>query len=338
MADTDMPFSFVNPDRYGRTTSSSTSRWARSAPTWATTSFSRYPRLPAELRLEIMRIAIENAVDYHKRWRRDQGSPVVIQCRRGTLRVQSQHREPPSLPQLACVSEEWQLVIEKQLFQTLRLIVLPGCRSHESSDLDAFSAIVTGPRRGYLARLRLDSYREHSAYPRTGSGNPKFYRTGGSYRCIVTLFQILGAWAQEHVRELSLMVKLNIELQDFALHHLREEIREIPSIPFIKGLEINMDSNAFSKLPLALPKLLRKLPQLKSADFDLRPWCFSNQDKKDRKIQSEHLHSICIQCRVSLQELSLNGRLLQLELTDVFSSATPEIVVLSFSIPFMYRK
>lgn len=290
MADIGIPFSFVNRNRYGRNPSSSTSRWARSAPTWATTSFSKYLRLPAELRLDIMRITIENAVDYHKRWRRDQLSPVVIQCRRGALRVQSQHREPPSLPQLACVSREWQAVIEKQLFEVLRLIVLPGCRSHESSDLDAFSAIVTGPRRGYLARLRLDSYREHSAYPRNNSGDPEFYRTGGSYRCIVTLFQILGAWVQEHFRELSL--KLNIELQDFALHHFEEEISNIPSIPFIYRLEINMDSNAFSKLPLALPGLLRKLPQLRSVDFDLSPWCVSSEDEKDGKIQGEYLHSM----------------------------------------------
>lgn len=292
MADIIMPFSFVNPDRYGRNPSSSTSRWARSAPTWATTSFSRYPRLPAELRLEIMRIAIENAVVNRKRWRREQGSPVVIQCRRGALRVQSQHREPPSLSRLACVSKEWQVMIEKQLFENLHLIMLPDCRSDDGSDLDAFSAIVTGPRRGYLARLRLDSYREHSAYPRTYSGNPEFYRTGGSYGCIVTLFQILGAWAQEPVEELSLMVELNIELQDFALHHLQEEISDILNISFISRLEINMDSNAFSKFPLALPGLLRKLPQLKVADLHLSPWCFSYENEKDRRIQGEHIHSM----------------------------------------------
>lgn len=292
MADIGIPFSFVNPERYGRNPSSSTPRRPRSAPTWATTSFSKYSRLPAELRLEIMRIIIENSVDYRKRWRNDQLSPVVIQCRRGALRVQSQHREPPSRPQLACVSKEWQAVIEKQLFQIIRLIVLPGCRSHESSDLDAFRAIVTGPRRGYLARLRLDSYREHSAYPRPGSGDPEFYRTGGSYQCIVTLFQILGAWAREHVRELMLRVKLNIELQDFALGHLLQEFIRIPSIPFIIGLEINMDPNGFSKLPLALHELVRRLPQLRSVDFDPSPWCFSNEDRKDQAIQSKHLHSI----------------------------------------------
>lgn len=338
MADIGIPFSFVNPNRYGRNPSSSTSRRARSAPTWATTSFSRYLRLPAELRLEIMRITIENAVNYRKRWRRDQLSPVVIQCRRGALRVQSQHRDPPNRPQLARVSKEWQAVIEKQLFETLRLIVLPGCRSHESSDLDAFQAIVTGPRRGYLARLRLDSYREHSAYPRPGSGDPEFYRTGGSYGCIVTLFQILGAWAQEHVRELLLRVKLNIELQDFALGHLVKEFRKIPRIPFIIGLEINMDSNGFSKLPLALPDLLRKLPQLRSVDFDLSPWCSSNEDRKEHGIQSEHLHSVCIQFRVSSQELSLNGRSLQLVLVDSFSSVQQNIMGVALSIPFMYRK
>lgn len=338
MADIGIPVSFVNPNRYGRNPSSSTSRWARLAPTWATTSFSKYLRLPVELRLDIMRITIDNAVDYHKRWRRDQLSPVVIQCRRGALRVQSQHREPPSLPQLACVSKEWQAVIEKQLFEVLRLIVLPGCRSHESSDLDVFSAIVTGPRREYLARLRLDSYREHSAYPRPGSGDPEFYRTGGSYGCIVTLFQVLGSWAQEHVRNLLLRVKLNIELQDFALGHLVKEFREIPSIPFIIGLEINMDPNDFSKLPLALPDLLLKLRQLRSVDFDLSPWCSLNEDRKDHGIQSEHLHSICIQCRVPLQDLSLNGRSLQLVLIKSFSSVTKNIMSVALSMPFMYRK
>lgn len=338
MADIGIPFSFVNPYRYGRNPSSSTSRWARSAPTWATTSFSNYLRLPAELRLEIMRITIENAADYHRRWRRDQLSPVVIQCRRGALRMQPQHREPPNRPQLACVSKEWQAMIEKHIFQIIRLIVLPGCRSHESSDLDAFRAIVTGPRRGYLARLRLDSYREHSAYPRPGSGDPEFYRTGGSYGCIVTLFQILGAWAQEHVRELSLRIKLNIELQDFALGHLIKEFRRIPSIPFILGLEINKDPNGFSKLPLALPDLLRKLPQLRSVDFELSPWCSLNEDRKDHGIQSEHLHSICIEFRVSLRELSLNGRSLKLVLVNSFSSVQQNIMGVALSIPFMCRK
>lgn len=287
MADIRTPFYFVNPERY-----SSSSQRARSKARRPATLFSRFSRLPYEIRQEIILFAISYASKYREEWLRGQCSPVVLQSRRGVLRVQSQHREPPSLPQLACVSLDWQEQIEKQLFMSLRLRILPNSRSDEDSDLAAFAVIVTESRRQYLINIRLDSYREYPTYPRSGSGEAQVYRTGGSYECIVRFFQILGAWPRGHVRDDSLTVELDIELQDFSLHHLSKAIGNLPSIPVVRTLEINMNSKENSKFSLALVCLLRKLPQLEFADFQLSPWCFSNENDKDREIQGEHMRSM----------------------------------------------
>lgn len=292
MANIGSPFSFVNPERYGVHPLSSSTQRAQSKLPRTATAFPRFLRLPSGLRQRIIRFAIENAFEYWEDWHEGQDSPVMLQSRRGVLRRQLQYKEPPSLPQLACVSTEWQEEIEKKLFKTLHLRALPDSRSDDGSDLVAFSTIVTGPRRQYLVDLKLDSYREYPTYRWTGSENAEFYRTRGSYECIMRLFQILGSWDYEHVRDDLLKVILDIELQDFPLFHLLEQIRNLPNIPVIGVLEINMESDEFSKLPLALPCLLSKLPLLELAQLHLSPWCFSNENNRDREIRGEHLHSI----------------------------------------------
>lgn len=294
MADIGTPFSFANPARHDNPPfpSSFSLRTHASLPR-PKAYFSRFLRLPAELRSEIIRLCIQATRERRKKWIATQGSPLVLQSRRGVLRVQLQNKQPPSLAQLACVSLEWQKEIERQLFKTLRLRVVPDSRPGEYSDLVVFSAIVTGPRRRYLAGIRLDSYREYPTYRRRGSKAAMFYRTGGSYECIVRLFQTLATWAQREVPDDLLVVKLDIELQDFPLHHLREEIIQLPTIACIGALHINMEHiGAFSKLPLALLCLLRKLPHLRSAKLYLSPWCFLRENDRDNQIQGEHLCSL----------------------------------------------
>lgn len=233
MADIGTPFSFTNPERYGN----ANSKLRRPA-----TYFSPFSRLPYELRRLVIDFGIQTTLEYREEWLRGQCSPIVLQSRRGVLRVQTQHKEPLSLPQLACISKEWQEVIEKQLFKALRLKALPDCRSGKGSDLNAFSAIVIGPRCEYLRQLRLDSYREFPTYQRPGSGNAASYRTGGNYECIMTLFQILGSWTHGNVGDVSLALQLDIELHDFTLHYLKEAITNLPSIPVVRRLVINMKS------------------------------------------------------------------------------------------------
>jgi hypothetical protein len=89
------------------------------------------------------------------------------------------------------------------------------------------------------------------------------------------------------------VVTLDIELQDFPLRQLREEIKQLPTIPCIDALHINMKHNgAFSKFPPALLCLLRKLPRLRSTKLYLNPWCFSRENERDNKINGKHLFSL----------------------------------------------
>jgi len=232
MTEIGTPFGFVNPARHDNPPFSSTfSLRTRVSRRRTTTSFSQFLQLPAELRLEITRLCIQDTRQRRIKWFATQGSPLVLQSRRGVLRVQLQSKQPPSLAPLACVSMEWQDEIEKQLFRFLHLHVVPDSGPGELSDLVDFSAIVTGPRRRHLAAVRLDSYREYPTHRRRGSKAAMFYRTGGSYECVLRLFQTLATWAPKEVAHDLLEVTLDIELQDFPLQQLREEIKQLPMIP-----------------------------------------------------------------------------------------------------------
>lgn len=231
-------------------------------------------------------------MDHREKWLRGQHSPVVLQSRRGVLRVQPQHRQPPSLPELAGVSIQWQEEIEKQLFETLHLKVLPDWRSAKASDLVEFAAIVTGPRRRYLIELHLESYDKILIDRGDVFRNGKFYRISSDSKCIMELFQILGTWAPEQTADDLLTVKLSIKLEDFALDHLKTQIMKLPMIPVIGSLYVNMDPDDFSKLPFALLCLLCKLPQLRCTVLKLSPWCSSNENGMNNETQGEHLQSM----------------------------------------------
>lgn len=282
MAEIGTPFGFVNPERDGEPSfSSSYPLRAHASRRRTTTFFTRFQRLPAELRSAIIKLSIQDTRERRKIWFDKQGDPLVVQSRRGILHAQLQDKQPPSLAQLACVSTEWQVEVEKHLFKTLDLWVVPDSGPNEYADLVAFSAIVTGPRRRYLKVLRLDSYREYSTYQQSFSKDVEIYRTGGSYGCIVRLLRTLSTWVPEEVADDLLVVDLDIELQDFPLQHLREEIEQLPKITSIGTLSVTVETEVFSKLPLALPCLLRKLPRLRSTHLCLRPWFFLHDNDRD---------------------------------------------------------
>lgn len=248
----------------------------------ATTSFSPFLQLPFELRAQITRISIRNAAGDLYEWSGTGGDPVVLQSRRGILRVQTQQKQPPSLAQLACVSKEWQDEIEKRLFETLSLTIRPSCKPGECSDIVKFASIVTGPRRRYLSGLQLDFCREYQTYQTSDSD---FYRTGGGYRCFIRLLRILGTWGREQVADRLLMVELQIELYDSPLLPLMKKIRSLPTIPIIGELVITTDLGKFRNMPLALLYLFRKLPELRSADLYLSRWCSSRETDKNYKLE-----------------------------------------------------
>lgn len=291
MADIGVPFCFVKPARDGSHSLSIPSCLVtRSAPIPSTTSFSHYLRIPFELRREIMNITIDDAMSALEEWRGKQGTPSVVQSRRGVLRMQTQHKRPPRPSQFACISMEWQEEVERKLFKELLLKAPHDYRSDEEPDLAAFSTIVTGPRCRYLRRVKLDLHRDDSALMnrRLVDSTDSLQRADGGYKPILRLLHILGAWTAKVL----LTIKLNIALEEFSSIRLQEELIYLPVVPVIGCLHINMAPDEFSKLPRALPQLLRKVPRLQTAVLHLSSWCCSTENEKNSRIQCRHFHII----------------------------------------------
>lgn len=278
------PFGFFNPARHGKPLfSRSSSKRTHASLRRTTKSFSQFLQLPFELRTQITRLSIENALDHWCEWRTTQYFPVVLQSRRGVLRVQPQHKQPPSRAQLACVNKEWQYEVEKHLFNTLDLTVLPDSGPDECPDLVAFSAIVTGPRRRYLSGLQLDLSGWYEPHPLTDPQESAFRHTG----IIMRLLRILGTWTREQVADHLLWMELRIKLQDSP--SLMEELKDLPMIPVIGELEIAVDLRGkFSQLPSALLCLVRKLPELRCVDFCLSHWSSLHETDGNYKLEGKH--------------------------------------------------
>lgn len=291
MADIGVPFCFVKPARDGSYSLSIPSYLVtRSRRTPTATSFSYYLRLPFELRREIMKITIDDARSVLEEWRGKQGGPLVVQSRRGVFRLHTQHEGPPGLSQFACISREWKEEVEEKLFKKLCLRAPHDYISDEATDLAIFSTIVTGPRRRYLRRVKLELHRDNSAlmnrqFARRNDGPPC---ADDGYKSIIRLLHILGAWTPDAL----LTVKLNIALQEFSFIRFQEDLIYLPVVPVIGKLHINMAPDEFSKLPLALPQLLRKVPRLKIAVLHLSSWCCSTESEKNSRIQCRHMHII----------------------------------------------
>lgn len=282
------PFGFFKPARHGKPSfSRSSSKRTRASLRRATKSFSPFLQLPFELRIQIIRFSIEVVFENWCEWRNTQDFPVALQSRRGVLRLQPRHKQPPSLAQLACVNKEWQYEVEKRLFKTLDLIVLPDSEPDECSDLVSFSAIVTGPRRRYLSGLEFGFSRWYEPNRLTDSENSDLRHIGS----IMRLLRILGTWSREQVTDHLLWVELRIKLQDSPSYPLMEEIQKLPTIPVIGQLDIAVElSGKLSKLPLALHCLLHKLPELTSVDFYLSHWCSLHETDRDYNLGGKHYH------------------------------------------------
>lgn len=270
------PFGFFNPARHGKPPFSKfSSKRTRASLRRTITSFPIFLQLPFELRTEIIMHSMEDITETWCEWLKTRHGPVVLQSRRGVLRVQPQRKKPPSPAQLACVSKEWQDQIEPVLFNRLGLIVLPDSGPDDCSDLVKFAATVTGPRRRYLSKLQIKLLREHSDSRHTG--------------IVMRLLQILGTWSREQVADHFLQVELRIKLQDSPSHPLMEEIKKLPTISVIGDLDFAVDLRGeFRKLPLALHCLIRKLPGLENVDFYLSPWCSLDETERNYKIEGKH--------------------------------------------------
>lgn len=289
MADIGVPFCFVKPARDASHSVSTPSCLVIRSTLAPDPFFPYFMKLPIELRTEIIRIAVDDALPALNQWCRTQStpetieigpettqsSPVMLQSRRGILFMQVQHKQPPSLPQLACVSTEWQEEIEKRFFENLTL-------ADGDSDIVAFSDIVTGPRRRHLYEVTLGVYGEDSE----AVEDPYPYFTAYGLKTVTRLFQILSTWDADY----PLTVRLNIEPQEFSLLEFRAYLINVPVVPVIGSLHINMDPHVSSKPPLALLQLLRKLPHLMAATLHLSPWCYSNEAEKDLYVLCQTLH------------------------------------------------
>lgn len=284
MADIGVPFCFVKTARDASHSVSTPSSLVTRSTLAPDPFFPYFMKLPIELRTEIIRIAVDDAPGALNTWCRTQSipetiqsSPVMLQSRRGILFMQDQHKQPPSLPQLACVSTEWQEEVEKRFFEDLTL-------ADGDPDIVAFLDIVTGPRRRHLREVTLGIYGEDSESVKY----PYPYFTGHGLGTVTRLFQILRTWDIDY----PLTLRLNIEPLLFSLLELQAYLINLPVVPVIGSLHINMDPHASSELPLALLQLLRKLPQLTAATLHFSPWPCSNATEQDLRIQREHIHAI----------------------------------------------
>lgn len=270
------PFCVVNPARYeNHSLSSPLSHSTRSEVPLITASTLQELHLTSESRHDITTTSIYDAKSALNECRREQGNPVVLQSRRGIFRVQTQNKRPSTSSQVVRVSSQEKKKLDRQSFESITL-------NDEDPDLTTLSAIVTEPRRRDLRKVTLSVYGEDSESVK------KPYLTGYGLETVSRLFQILSAWDADY----PLTVRLNIEPQKFSLLEFQADLINLPVVPVIGSLHINMDPHDSSELPLALLQLLRKLPQLTAATLRLSPWRCSNATEQDLRIQCEHIHAI----------------------------------------------
>lgn len=264
------------PSRHGNDPLSSPSPPALSKLPQTSLSFPLYSQFPFELRQEVIRIAVDDAVD-----------DVQSIWTDSTRRPRQPRQHPPRRPsQLARVSKEWQEQAEKQTFRSLSL-------TDEHSELAAFSTIVTGPRRRYVREIELEvcgewsvSVEERALRAINGAGDALW-----GFEAITRLLQELISWETNKL----LTLKLDIHLQEFSLSKLEADLADLPVMPFIETLHIDMMiPKRSNQLPLALLQVLGKVPQLTAVNLRLSPWeCLNVVDKNTRN-QGEHIYIISV--------------------------------------------
>ncbi|KAG6355615.1 hypothetical protein INS49_003577 [Diaporthe citri] len=125
---------------------------------------------------------------------------------------------------------EWREEIEKRFFKNLNL-------TDEDHDIVTLSKIVTGPRRRYLRQVELNVYGEDSFSVVDGT-----QCTGSGYKSVAKFPETLSTWTPDVL----LTVKLNIGPQGFRRSIWKTGLPDLPVVPVIGALHVNMDPNSSS--------------------------------------------------------------------------------------------
>lgn len=193
--------------------------------------FPKYPDLPQDLRLQI----IEHAI-----------------------KASNRREEPWSLTQLACIHSDWNRIIERILFRSIRL---------NNQELTLFASIC-GKRHGLLRRIRFAVL--------TGSQNPE----RAFLHSLLQLFRIMKGWNGADTKPDDL-IKLSISVvipepwtSDGPIVPSHSSFSYglgiLPEVSVIGGMRLLRGSTpAFALDPSYMNSLYAKLPNLHSAELDL---------------------------------------------------------------------
>lgn len=193
-------------------------------------SFTRYPDLPAELRVEVRKFAL-------KAWCTDTNDHIAA---------------------LACVNKEWQFDIERFLFRNLILQSYPQHSSDEESDLRCFDDIVRGVRRSFVKSIRLIIDPDGKEY----FSDSHWYAV--SCHSIHYLLRILEQWGMAGTGKNVIDVSLYWGMIDEGGMWPAFELAHWPIIPIVGSLEVSGPPGGYT-VPLAPSSLFgicRKLPSL----------------------------------------------------------------------------
>ncbi|KUI63511.1 hypothetical protein VM1G_10210 [Cytospora mali] len=218
-------------------------------------SFRRYADLPAELRSEIRKFAVDE--------RRDISQEQYF----GTeLRVRG--RELP-IALLACVNKEWQFDVERCLFRRLELHHCPKCSllALEISDLRYLDILVTGARRSFVRYIELRV--ERHAICASPMENFSDHRGTVAHHAIDWLFRILKKWQMPKNRQALLGINLIFENSFWDIAWPPFEHTELSVVPLVGWLRV---SSVDFSIPLLLSSLIgigNKLPNLKGLQISV---------------------------------------------------------------------
>lgn len=203
---------------------------ASQVPPSSEVGFPKYPDLPQDLRLQI----IEHAI-----------------------KASNRRDEPWSLTQLACIHSDWNRIIERILFRSIRL---------NNKEFAQF-ADICGKRHGLLRRIQFTVL--------TGSLSPERVFVNS----LVQLFRIMQGWDGADTKPDDL-IKLGISVvipepwTSFgpimpSPSSFSYGLGSLPEVSVISGMRIQSSTRFFALDPSYMNSLYAKLPNLHSAELDL---------------------------------------------------------------------
>lgn len=190
-------------------------------------SFHEYPRLPKELRLQI----IEEAINLF-------------------TRKDSRHDGDICLYPLAAIDLEWNQVVERRLFKTIKL---------HSDDLDDFSSICS-KRYAVLSKIRL--FLNVHRVPIDSTPNAQQRAMG----VLAQLFNIMKDWKPDAERGQQGLIGLELKfrgMSDSIFSPVPQDIENFPEVPIIGAFsEQRCLGGRFQLRHPTLNTLYTKLPSL----------------------------------------------------------------------------